>query len=96
MCSMLRQQILCAILVVLVQWVRPTMPAVEVDCGNTLIMGQFMCPDPSINHIDPHTQQPHGCTKDNVATVWCVAADGIICSETKNSTFMGQIPCQWT
>lgn len=69
--------------------------AVEIDCGQ-LLMGQFMCPDPSVDFIDAKTQQPFGCTKENVARVWCIAAEGITCSETKNSSFIGEIPCQWT
>lgn len=68
---------------------------VEVDCG-TLRIGQYMCPDPNVNHIDPKTQQPIGCTKHNVAKVWCIAADGLVCGETKNASFRGEIPCQWT
>lgn len=68
---------------------------IEVDC-NTLRIGQYMCPDPNINHIDAKTQQPIGCTKNNVAKVWCIAADGLICSETKNASFKGEIPCRWT
>ncbi|XP_031620496.1 TM2 domain-containing protein CG10795 [Contarinia nasturtii] len=69
--------------------------AVEINCS-TLRMGQYMCPDPNINHIDPKTQQPIGCTKNNVAKVWCIAAEGLICSETKNTSFKGEIPCRWT
>jgi hypothetical protein len=41
-------------------------PRYEVNC-TTLRMGQFLCPDPLINHIDPQTQQPRGCTKENTA-----------------------------
>lgn len=33
-----------------------------VDCS-TLRLGQFICPDPSISHIDIETQQIKGCTK---------------------------------
>lgn len=33
-----------------------------VDCS-TLRLGQYICPDPSINPIDPDTQQYRGCTK---------------------------------
>lgn len=33
-----------------------------VDCS-TLRLGQYICPDPSINQIDPDTQQFKGCTK---------------------------------
>lgn len=68
---------------------------VEVDCSQ-LRVGQFICPDPIINHIDPKTQQPFDCGKNNIAKVWCIAADGLTCSETKNSSFKGEIPCQWT
>lgn len=39
---------------------------VVVDCS-TLRMGQYLCPDPNINHIDPKTQQIRGCRKDNKA-----------------------------
>lgn len=39
---------------------------VTVDCS-TLRMGQYLCPDPNINHIDPKTQQIKGCRKDNKA-----------------------------
>jgi len=69
--------------------------AIEVDCSQ-LLMGQYLCPDPNINFIDPKTQQPFGCTKENTAKVWCIAVDGLTCSETKNSSFLGEIPCQWT
>lgn len=69
--------------------------ATEVDCS-TLLLGQYMCPDPSVDYIDAKTQQPYGCTKENVAKVWCIAADGITCSETKNSSFLGEIECEWT
>lgn len=42
---------------------------VLVDCS-TLRMGQYLCPDPTMNrtdYIDPNTQQIRGCTKDNKA-----------------------------
>lgn len=35
---------------------------VVVDCS-TLRLGQYICPDPSLNQIDPDTQQYRGCTK---------------------------------
>lgn len=38
----------------------------ETECKN-LRMGQFLCPDPAYDFIDPETQQLRGCTKDNVA-----------------------------
>ncbi|XP_049868851.1 TM2 domain-containing protein CG10795 [Pectinophora gossypiella] len=75
--------------------------AVLVDCS-TLRPGQYICPDPSINPIDPDTQQFKGCVKgkeipsEGEAEVQCIAADGIICNETKNSTFRKKLPCKWT
>lgn len=38
---------------------------VIVDCS-TLRLGQFICPDPSFNHIDLDTQQLRGCTKGTI------------------------------
>jgi len=40
----------------------------HVECS-TLRMGQYICPDPdpSYDYIDPKTQQPYGCTKENKA-----------------------------
>ncbi|KAJ4448163.1 hypothetical protein ANN_10176 [Periplaneta americana] len=69
----------------------------HVECS-TLRMGQYICPDPdpSYDYIDPKTQQPYGCTKENKAKVQCRAAEGINCTETKNSTFKREIPCKWT
>lgn len=74
---------------------------VIVDCS-TLRLGQYICPDPSKDQIDPVTQQFYGCTKGNnipsegEAEVFCIAADGIICNDTKNSTFTRKMPCKWT
>lgn len=67
----------------------------STNCS-TLRMGQYICPDPSYDFIDPKTQQPYRCTKDNVAPVRCRAADGIICNTTGNSTFEREMPCKWT
>lgn len=39
---------------------------ITIDCAN-LRMGQYICPDPSYDFIDPKTQQPKGCTKNNKA-----------------------------
>lgn len=83
-----------ALLLLLVSYVSQTEP-VTVDC-NELLMGQFMCPDPAKNHIDPKTQQLRGCTKQNRARVWCIAAVDINCTETGNSTFTREMPCKWT
>ncbi|XP_047529672.1 TM2 domain-containing protein CG10795 [Vanessa atalanta] len=75
--------------------------SVIVDCG-TLRLGQYICPDPSLNQIDPDTQQYRGCTKgkdiasEGEAEVQCIAADGIICNETNNSTLRRKLPCKWT
>jgi hypothetical protein len=40
----------------------------HVECS-TLRMGQYICPDPdpSYDYIDPKTQQPYGCSKENKA-----------------------------
>lgn len=38
----------------------------ETECKN-LRLGQFICPDPDYEFIDPDTQQLRGCTKDNIA-----------------------------
>ncbi|XP_039444149.1 TM2 domain-containing protein CG10795 [Culex pipiens pallens] len=68
----------------------------EIDCAD-LRMGQFLCPDPGRrDHIDPKTQQLRGCTKEGKAKVWCLAVEGIVCSETKNGTFTREMPCKWT
>lgn len=39
---------------------------VEVDC-TTLRMGQYLCPDPNYDYIDPNTQTYRGCRPDNKA-----------------------------
>lgn len=67
----------------------------EIDCNN-LRMGQYICPHPDYDFIDPKTQQPRGCTKENKAKVLCLVADRLICTETKNNTFKKDIPCKWT
>ncbi|XP_039278044.1 TM2 domain-containing protein CG10795 isoform X3 [Nilaparvata lugens] len=65
------------------------------DCSK-LRLGQYICPHPDYEFIDPKTQQPKGCTKENKAKVYCKAADGIICTKSNNSTFQKDIPCKWT
>lgn len=67
-----------------------------IDCSRELRMGQFMCPDPERDYIDARTQQPIGCTPEGKAKVWCLAADGLVCSETRNASFLGDMPCNWT
>lgn len=37
-----------------------------VDCTK-LLRGQFFCPDPKYEDIDPKTQQLRGCTPKNLA-----------------------------
>lgn len=45
----------------------------SIDC-NTLRMGQYLCPDPDYDLVDPKTQQIRGCTKENKAkgTGYCL------------------------
>ncbi|XP_065211715.1 TM2 domain-containing protein CG10795 [Planococcus citri] len=66
-----------------------------INCSK-LKMGQFICPDPTYDLIDPKTQQPRGCTDKNIARVPCIVPEGIICNETSNSTFFVDMPCRWT
>lgn len=69
---------------------------VKTNCIK-LKRGQFMCPHPQINFIDQKTQQPLKCTKKNTATITCLAAPGIICIESGNSTFqINDYPCKFT
>jgi len=70
-------------------------PSKLVDC-NMLRMGQFICPDPSYDLVDPKTQQIRGCTKENRAKIRCLVVDGLICQETHNRTFTKEVPCKWT
>ncbi|KAI4466835.1 bardet-biedl syndrome protein 5 [Holotrichia oblita] len=65
---------------------KPVNQTYIVDC-NKLRMGQYMCPDPRISQIDLKTQQFKGCTKENKAKVICVAVEGLICKESKNTSF---------
>ncbi|XP_066245360.1 TM2 domain-containing protein CG10795 [Euwallacea similis] len=70
-------------------------PGKLIDCG-TLRMGQFLCPDPSYDLVDPKTQQIRGCTKENKARINCLAVEGLICQETHNRTFTKEVSCKWT
>lgn len=66
------------IVVVLTYCVRSAQPSLgpgkttlyETEC-KSLRMGQFMCPDPAYEFIDPDTQQLRGCTRDGVAQGFC-------------------------
>ncbi|XP_077300031.1 TM2 domain-containing protein 1 biscotti isoform X2 [Arctopsyche grandis] len=75
--------------------ISPTTKTYRVDCS-TLRLGQYICPDPKIPHIDPTTQQLIGCTRDNKAEVVCLAATGLICEKTNTSNFKKEMPCKWT
>lgn len=55
---------ICILLLFLI--IPSTKSQYQVNC-NELRMGQYLCPDPNINHIDPKTQQIRGCTKENKA-----------------------------
>ncbi|XP_015909733.1 TM2 domain-containing protein biscotti [Parasteatoda tepidariorum] len=67
----------------------------EANCSN-LLMGQYLCLPPD---IDPKTQQPWSCQKNNLAKVLCRPAQGIKC---RNGTGLNQtmferdIECQYT
>nr|CAD7440897.1 unnamed protein product [Timema bartmani] len=88
---------ICNITLVFIVYLQNTV-GYKVDCSSTLRMGQYICPDPAPNYtfIDPKTQQPEGCTKENKAKVRCLAAEGITCKETNSSTFYLEVPCKWT
>ncbi|KAL1512827.1 hypothetical protein ABEB36_002349 [Hypothenemus hampei] len=70
-------------------------PPKLIDCSS-LRMGQYLCPDPSYDLIDPKTQQIYGCSKDNKAKVRCIAVEGLVCQESQNRTFFREMPCKWT
>jgi len=63
-----------------------------VKCAD-LRLGQYIC---NMSTIDPLTQQPMGCTSNNIAPVPCLAVQGLICEESGNRTFEKNIPCKWT
>ncbi|CAH1392971.1 unnamed protein product [Nezara viridula] len=84
------------LMLILTEHLVQSMDVYRVDCS-TLRMGQYLCPDPdNLDFIDPATQQPKGCTKENKAKVLCKAADGIICLESNTTAFKKEIPCKWT
>lgn len=55
----------------------------EIDCNN-LRMGQYICPHPDYDFIDPKTQQPRGCTKENKAKGMCEKIQTRFCDENPN------------
>lgn len=67
----------------------------HVNCSQLLI-GQYTCPP---IQIDPVTQQPFGCTKENVAPLNCTINIGLAClpSTGFNETlFQSYTECQYT
>ncbi|XP_022251681.1 TM2 domain-containing protein CG10795-like isoform X3 [Limulus polyphemus] len=67
----------------------------EVNCSNVLI-GQYSCASPD---IDPETQQPRGCSKENKALVNCTTSENIKCKPgtgLDNRNFTIEIPCEYT
>lgn len=78
----------------------------QVNCSN-ILRGQFRCDKPK---IDPSTQEPFGCTKEEWAPVNCTLIPGLECIDgttslvlDDNSTspiprnvFVGRVPCRWT
>lgn len=58
----------CLIFLNLISCVQPE--DVETDCS-TLRMGQYLCPDPNSDYIDPKTQTYRGCRPDNKAKGMC-------------------------
>ncbi|XP_054721009.1 TM2 domain-containing protein CG10795-like [Uloborus diversus] len=67
----------------------------EANCSN-LLMGQYLCIGPD---IDPKTQQPKNCQKNNLAKVTCVTANGIICKPgtgINETTFEKDFDCRFT
>ncbi|XP_076322203.1 TM2 domain-containing protein biscotti-like [Tachypleus tridentatus] len=56
----------------------------------------YSCANPD---IDPRTQQPRGCSKENKALVNCTTAENIQCKPgtgLDNRTFIVEIPCEYT
>ena len=70
----------------------PSSDSFSVDCGR-LLRGQFTCDPPT---IDPLTQQPQGCTRNNSAPVNCSLIPGLQCLNSTSSTFLGYVTCEWT
>jgi len=63
------------------------------SCNTTLQTGQFLC---TKLNIDPDTQQIANCSREGKGLQECLAAPGIICQETCNSTFYLEVDCKWT
>uniref|UniRef100_T1K0D6 TM2 domain-containing protein n=2 Tax=Tetranychus urticae TaxID=32264 RepID=T1K0D6_TETUR len=67
---------------------------IPADCSQPLV-GQYVCSEPI---IDPTTQQPVNCDKNNKAKVNCTLRDGFYCDgQEKNvTTFLQDIDCLYT
>lgn len=63
------------------------------DCATALYTAQYIC---TKLNIDPDTQQIANCTREGIGLQECVSANGIICEESCNSTFLRQVNCKWT
>ena len=63
-----------------------------VDC-NALLIGQFKCNEPLIN---PDTQQPFNCFKNNTVFVNCSLIDGLACKHNLSPNFTRSEECQFT
>jgi TM2 domain-containing membrane protein YozV len=60
-------------------------------------VGQYLCQPPV---IEEKTQQPVGCTRENIAKVTCEVASGVACISdlgvATNTTFQKDIHCDFT
>ncbi|RWS06840.1 TM2 domain-containing protein CG10795-like protein [Dinothrombium tinctorium] len=57
-------------------------------------MGQYSCPKLV---IDPITEQPINCGRNNRALINCTLNEGIVCEDDPNrNTFIKEIPCLYT
>lgn len=63
-----------------------------VDC-NSLLMGQFECFEPE---IDPETQQPFNCLKNNTVFKNCTVIDGLLCKHNLSPNFTVPDDCLYT
>ena len=63
-----------------------------VDCDAPL-MGQYECFEPE---IDPETQQPFNCLKNNTVFKNCTLIDGLLCKHTLSPNFTVLDECLYT
>lgn len=63
-----------------------------VDCDAPL-MGQFECFEPE---IDPETQQPFNCLKNNTVFKNCSLIDGLLCKHNLSPNFTVPDECLYT